>query len=1074
MQNSTLEGFRLSPQQKYLWTLQQRDSALPYRVQCAVLIEGNLNPQILHLALQKVVNRHEIFRTSFQCLPGMTIPLQVIAENHSVCLNRYDLIGITEEDKASKIEHFLSQVSQQDSSLSTSLITLSVEQYVLLLSLSAMHADRYTLDNLVREISHCYAACLQEQELDDEPLQYADIAEWQYELLNSEDAAIGKEYWQKIDFIHLSKLNLPGERKNKQDIEFKPQSLKTQISQDLFRQIQQLAVNYKTTCSQLLLTCWQVLIGKLTGQTETIVGIASDGRQYEDLKPALGLLSKYLPLHCSLSAEVKFNQLLQQVQQLVQEAEQWQDYFHWEDFIELEQLNQSFPFLPVCFEFIAELDKYCEADLCFSISQQYTCTSWFKLKLSCTEKKDSLDIDLYYDSSLFDVAEIQRLSEYFITLLTSVVHHPEAAISDLEILSDRARNQILYDFNDTVADYPKNQCIHQLFETQTERTPDSTAVVFEHQSLTYRQLNKRANQLAHYLQKTGIKSEVVVGICLERSLKMIVAILGILKAGGAYLPLDPNMPSERLALMLQDAQVSVLLTDETLPTNFLPKDTIQVISLDTYGQQIAQESQDNCSSEVTTENLAYVIYTSGSTGTPKGVAVEHQQILNYFYGISPQLNLPAGSSFAMVSTFAADLGNTAIFPALCTGGCLHIISSAQASDPEALAAYFEQYPIDCLKIVPSHLAALLTSPKAAAILPRKRLVLGGEATCWELIDQIQQYHPECLVLNHYGPTEATVGVLTYEVDHSNLRDVSATVPLGRPIANTQIYLLDANLQPVPIGVTGELYIGGDSLARGYLNQPELTAEKFIANPFIDNSRLYKTGDAARYLPDGNIEFLGRLDQQVKIRGFRIELGEIEAAIRQHPEIEQVVVIGRENVPGEQHIVAYIVPKVQAAPDVQEYLLQKLPDYMIPSFFVYLKSLPLTANGKLDRQALPPPEKVRSQGYFVAPRNPIEATLAAIWAEVLKVEQVGINDNFFKLGGHSLLATQVISRLRQAFQIDLPLHCLFKAPTVADLADVIAEKLSEQADVASLDAMVAELEQLSDAEIQQLLANGGVN
>ncbi|HEY9874103.1 MAG TPA: amino acid adenylation domain-containing protein, partial [Candidatus Obscuribacterales bacterium] len=646
----------------------------------------------------------------------------------------------------------------------------------------------------------------------------------------------------------------------------------------------------------------------------------------------------------------------------------------------------------------------------------------------------------------------------------------------------RARNQLLFDFNNTAADYPKDKCIHQLIEQQAALTPDSIAVVFENQHLTYRQLNERANQVAHYLQKLGVTPEVVVGICLERSLEIVIAILGILKAGGAYLPLDPGMPAERITLMLQDAQAAVLLTQaqfvEALQATSLQEKTRQLICLDTQWDEIAKESTESCSSIVTTENLAYVIYTSGSTGKPKGVAVEHEQILNYLYGILPRLDLAAASSFAMVSTFAADLGNTVIFPALCTGGCLHVIPQEMASDPEALAAYFEQHSIDCLKIVPSHLAALLTSPKAASILPRKRLVLGGEATHWDLLARIQEYAPDCVIINHYGPTESTVGVLTYQVNNNNLGYLSETVPIGRPIANTQIYILDSQLQPVPIGVTGELYIGGNSVARGYLNQPEITAEKFIVNPFLTSSqsRLYKTGDAARYLADGNIEFLGRIDNQVKIRGFRIELGEIEAVIRQHPDIEQVVVIAREDVSGDKRLVAYVVPNVEefSVTFLRQLLQQKLPDYMIPSALVQLKTLPLNFNGKVDRQALPAADIVALQGNFVAPRNPVEETLAAIWAEVLKIEKVGIYGNFFELGGHSLLATQVISRLRQAFQVDVPLHHLFESPTVAELAVVIASKLSEQADEALMAEMVAELEQLSDEEVQSLLANGGRN
>ncbi|MEG4202268.1 amino acid adenylation domain-containing protein, partial [Microcoleus sp. Pol12A5] len=457
-------------------------------------------------------------------------------------------------------------------------------------------------------------------------------------------------------------------------------------------------------------------------------------------------------------------------------------------------------------------------------------------------------------------------------VLESALKNPQIPISQLNILSDRDRHQLLVEFNQTQKDYPTDKCVHQLFEEQAERNPDTIAVIFENQTITYRELNHRANQLAHHLQKQGVEPESIVGICAHRSLEIIVGMLGILKAGAAYLPIDPATPADRKALMLEDARVQVLLTQQRLAES-LPKTHANIVFIDTDIPTTSVCYTPRASSD----NLAYVIYTSGSTGTPKGVAIEHRQLLNYLYAIEERLNLPSGASFATVSTFAADLGNTAIFPALCSGGCLHIVSQERATDPEALAQYFRRHSIDCLKIVPSHLAALLTSI-AESILPRIRLILGGEAASWELIEKVRQINPDCLIFNHYGPTEATVGVLTYQVYGEELKGISETVPLGRPIANTQIYLLDSHLQPVPVGVAGELHIGGSSLARGYLNRPELTAEKFIRHPFDAQARLYKTGDLARYLPDGNIEFIGRIDNQVKIRGFRIELGEIEAAL----------------------------------------------------------------------------------------------------------------------------------------------------------------------------------------------------
>jgi amino acid adenylation domain-containing protein len=469
------------------------------------------------------------------------------------------------------------------------------------------------------------------------------------------------------------------------------------------------------------------------------------------------------------------------------------------------------------------------------------------------------------------------------------------------------------------------------------------------------------------------------------------------------------------------------------------------------------------------EHLVYVIYTSGSTGTPKGVAVEHQQLVNYLHGILEKLDLPEHSSFATVSTFAADLGNTVIFPALCTGGCLHVISQERATNPEAFAAYCRRHPIDCFKIVPSHLAALLNAAPSEPILPRQCLVLGGEAASWTLIEQIQQQIPDCRILNHYGPTETTVGVLTHPVESKLTRVGSETVPLGRPLANTQVYVLDKQLQAVPIGVPGELYIGGAGLARGYLNRPELTAERFISNPFSkvpsENqrhplptpsspslrsplpNRLYKTGDLVRYLADGNLEFLGRVDNQVKIRGFRLELGEIEAVLSQHPGVWQAVVSVREDEPGNKQLLAYVVPNRAQPPNssnLQSFLRQRLPDYMMPSAIAFLNALPLTANGKVDRKALPLPDGLRPEleAAYVAPSNDVERTVATIWQEMLHVEKLGIHDNFFELGGHSLLIIQLHSKLREVFAKKLSVSDLFKYPTVSSLAMYLSQEGSE--------------------------------
>jgi amino acid adenylation domain-containing protein len=961
-----------------------------------------------------------------------------------------------------------------------SLITLSVHQHVLLIGLPALCADRGTLKNLVQELGLAYSANatsptpLNSGSLNDadesEVVQYLQFSEWQHELLEDPEAEAGHAYWQQQDFSAIATTTLPFATHLGNPAEFEPGAVTVKLDSEISAKIAKIAQQQQTSVDIILLSCWQVLLWRLTG-SDVMIGTGCDGRKYEELQGAMGPCSKCLPIGSHLTPDLRFSEVLQQVGQATQEAAEWQEYFNWEPSDLAEQQS-----CPVNFEFTASV-AYTAADVSFSLERLLAWSDRFQIKLACSLQDQGLSITFAYNANCFTTDAIQQFAEQFQVLLDNALEHPDTAISQLEILSDRDRHQLLVEFNSTQTDFPQDKCIHQLFEEQAAGTPEAIAVVFEEQHLTYAELNARANQLAHHLQGLGVEPEVRVGLCVERSVEMIIGVLGILKAGGAYLPLDPALPSQGLANRLQDAQPTVLLTQQRL-IDHLPEHSAQIICLDTDWKKIAQERIQNPTSQVTVENLIYILFTSGSTGRPKAVAVEHRQLLNYLYGILERLDVSAGASFALISTIAADLGNTMIFPCLTTGGCLHVLSQACASDPEVLADYGDRYSIDYLKIVPSHLQALLTCSRPEAFLPRQKLILGGEAASWELIEQICSYAPDCQILNHYGPTETTVGVSTYPVE-SKLAPEETVVPLGRPLANTQIYLLDQHLQPVPVGIPGEIYVGGAGVARGYLNQPELTAERFITHPFSQafsqepEARLYQTGDLARYRPDGTIEFLGRTDNQVKIRGYRIELGEIEAVLSQHPSVRSTVVLAREDEPGQLRLIAYVVPRQGQSPttsDLHRFLQEQLPEYLIPSAFVLLKALPLTANGKVDRQALPEPDLSRPElaETFVAPRTPTEEILAGIWTDVLGLERIGIHDNFFELGGHSLLATQVMSRSRQAFGVELALRQFFEAPTIADLSIAITQNLAEQADSDLLTQLLAELEQLPEDEVRSVL------
>jgi len=1032
MQNQIVEGFRLSPQQKRLWLLKANSLAEDF-AQCTIRIEGQIEVELLQAALQQVSDRHEVLRTRFHRQAGMKFPLQVIDESCHIIWNFVDDINLNSQEQLVKIEEIQAKNNyiysyEEDLPIRAYLVKFSVEKYILIIKVPSICADSWTLKNLVREISRAYAAGINGLDLSDEPIQYLQFSEWQNELIEGEDAETGKAYWQQ-QLQSLPVLSLPFEGEFTEKKRFIPAVYGIKIEPDIITRLEAIALKNNVTISEVLLTCWQILLWRLAGQSDIAIHTIFNGRKYEELDEVLGLLAKWLPLRCVVQARYKFTEIVSQLKTTLESASQWQEYF-------LEDDDTAVGF-PISYEFVELLDRHFAGNVSFVLEKQFVCCEPFKLKLTCLQTVESLTLEFHYNTKLFDLESIQSIATQFQTLVAGAVKNPEATVSELEILSDRVRHQLLVECNNTQVNYPQDRVIYQLFEQQVERSPDNIAVVFEQKQLTYAELNTRANKVARYLQQQGVKAETLVGICLERSHDFIIALLGILKAGGAYLPLDPALPTANLAFRLQDARVSVLLTQ----TGIFATEVVQspkIVYLDADWHAIAQESDTNPTAQLKPENLAYVLYTSGSTGQPKGVAIEHRQILNYAYAIADKLQLPAGASFATVSTFAADLGNTAIFPALCTGGCLHIISPHKASDPAALADYFHRHPIDCLKIVPSHLAALLTSSAYRAVLPRQCLVLGGEAVSWDLIKLIRQYAPNCRIINHYGPTETTVGVLTYPVSSQQSNYNSKTVPIGRAIANTQVYLLDSQLQPVPIGVPGELYIGGAGLARGYLHQSQ-TAEKFVAHPFVEGARLYKTGDRARYLPDRTIEFLGRLDNQIKIRGFRIELGEIETVLTQHPEVHQAVVVAREDLPGDRILAAYIVPKRKPAPttnDLRHFLQARLPDYMLPSAFAILKAFPLTPNGKIDRRALPAPERVCPEVAYVAPRSPVEQQLAEIWAKVLGLERVGIHDNFFELGGHSLLLTQLLVQVRDTFQVDLSLGNLFEAPTVSGLAERI--------------------------------------
>jgi amino acid adenylation domain-containing protein len=1043
-------AFRLSSQQERAWL--ERERGAQQFAQCVICIEGPLDVAKLKAALQQGVAKCEILRTVLRRQTGVKLPFQVIQEDAAFRFEQADG-GKIEELLGSERE---SLDAEETFALRALLVSNGAALHSLILTLPVACADHETLENLFREIAAGYGG--EGGAASEEVMQYADLVEWQNELLASEETKAGRDFWRNgcrsIDFAALQSWALPLEKRpleNTEDASFRFDSFAVAIpgvAKSVETFVLQSASQAKTSAEAVFLSAWTALLSRLTAVPDTTTGVEFDGRRYEELASALGPLARSLPLRMEISAKMRFSELIARVSAATEESRNWQESFAWSQACEVES-----PFLPFAFGYHDLGGEEIGSGVTFSLQQAQVVSERSKLRLSVVRRGAELELEFQYDASRLDRAAVERIAGYYQNLLAAALANPETAVAKLPLLSEGERRQLLVGWNQTAAEFPSSKCLHELFEEQAARTPERVAVRCGETAFSYRELNERANQLGHCLRGLGVEADRPVGLCLERSAETMVAVLAILKAGGAYVPLNPDNPPARLLQQLHGA--AAVITEAKLAGQ-MPEFAGSTIVLDRDQASWAKESKANLTSNTNPENLVYVIYTSGSTGVPKGVAVRHRNMVNYADFITKRLSLekyPEGLQFATVSTLGADLGNTCIYPSLISGGTLHIIGYETATDPRKFAEYAAKHPIDVLKIVPSHLQALVQSDDAAKLLPRKYLIFGGETLTPKLLEKIEALRPDCEILNHYGPTETTVGSLTLKLKEHDWRKAGLTsIPIGRPTQNTQVYILDANLEPAPVGVIGELYIAGAGVTAGYLGQAEKTAERFIANPFAADSKsaaefgkiMYRTGDLARYGADGNIEFLGRGDDQVKIRGFRIELGEIEAVLARHPGVKQAVVLAREDSQGEKRLLAYVVANRETSTEqvsgeiLRAYLKQELPDYMVPQAVMVLQKLPLNANGKLDRQALPEPEQLTAARAYVAPRTATEKAIAEIWAEVLrrKPDQISVDDNFFDLGGHSLLATQVISRIRERFSVEIPMRAMFDQPLVSGLAKAV--------------------------------------
>ena len=1042
----------LSFAQERIWLLSQLEPNNPfYNELVALQLHGNLNIVALEQSLNKIIARHEALRTNFRTTNEQ--PVQVIAESLTLSVPVVDLTEVAEGKREIACQKLATAEATRPFDLASSplirasVVKLTEVEHVLLLTIHHIVFDGWSTGVLIRELASIYSALCNNSspELPELPIQYADFAIWQRQLWQTEVLQTQLHYWKQLLKNAPTLLELPTDRPRPAVQTFRGARQHIKLSIELSEALANFSKRERATLFMTLFTAYVTLLYRYTGSDDIVVGTPIANRDRSEIEGLIGFFVNTLVLRTDLSGNSSFQELLGRVRQRTLEAYAYPD-LPFEELVKALQPERDLSHTPL-FQVMFVLQNVPVSGveltgLTVSSLATESTTAKFDLTLVMQNTATGLVGMWEYNSDLFDASTIERMAGHFETLLEGIVANPQQQISQLPLLTEVEQQQLLVEWNDTQADYPQNLCIHQLFEEQVDRTPNAVAVVFEDQQLTYHQLNCRANQLAHYLRSLGVGAEALVGICVERSLEMVVGLLGILKAGGAYVPLDPEYPIDRLRFMLEDAQVSVLLTQQRLVEQ-LPQHQAQLVCLDTDGPLISQFSQDNAIATAQATNLAYVIYTSGSTGQPKGVLIAHKGLLNLVFWHKRAFKITSSDKASQLASTAFDAAVWELWPYLAAGASIYLVKSQLLSSLENLQDWLISNNIT-ISFLPTPVAQELLSLKWPTQLAMRCILTGG--------DKLHQYRSNLIpfqVVNNYGPTENTVVTTSGVVVAKEQNQTSPTI--GRAIANTQVYILDSNLQPVPVGVPGELHIAGVGLARGYLNRPELTQEKFISNPF-GSGRLYKTGDKARYLLNGNIEYIGRIDNQIKIRGFRIELGEIEAALSQHSDVQVSCVILREDTLGDKRLVAYVVADQDCTPTISELrqvLKAKLPEYMIPNAFVMLESLPLTPNGKVDRRALPAPDLYSSRtGKYVAPRTPIEELLTQIWTQVLKIEQVGIHDNFFELGGHSLLATQLVSRIRNIFKVELALRELFARATVAKLAQEIGQLQQQDLELSS--------------------------
>ena len=1036
----------LSLAQERLWFLQQLD---PERVvnhcPCHLRIKGPLNVHALEQALDGVVQRHEVLRTCFPSLAGR--PVARVAPHRPLVLEQVDLSGLPPGERESEARRLALAEARQAFDLERGplvrvrLVRLGSEDHLLLRTMHHIVFDDWSDEVLTRELAALYEAWSTDTPpfLPELPVQYGDYAAWQRERLAGPELVLQLAYWRNQLDGAPALLKLPTDRSRRSSRSPRGARQVIFLGDGLVQQLRQLGRHEGANLFMTLLAGLKALLARYSGQEDIVVGCPVAGRTQRELEGVVGLFVNTLALRTDLSGLPTFRQLLGRVRD-----EAVAGYAHqevpFEKLVEELRPARSLGHAPI-FQVLFQLRDLSQASsrhagLSVEPFEVDLGVAPFDLSFDFSETAAGLIGKVDYDAAMFEAGTVERLLGHFQVLLEGAVADPDRAVAHVPLLTDVERRQVLVEWNATAVEYPRERCVHHLFEDQVSRTPDAVALVSGECTLTYGELNVQANRLAHHLRSVGIDRGAVVGIGLRRSPDMIAALLAVLKAGGAYLPLDLKSPPSRQAWMLRDADVKVLLTETALSGRF-PHDRARIVCLDNEGSLLTRQRTDDLSRSTTADDLIYLMYTSGSTGRPKGVEVRHRSVVRLVVG-ADYVRFGPDEVFLQLAPASFDASTFEIWGALLHGARL-VLAPEGVPDLAQLEEVLKRHGVTTLWLT-AGLFNVLIEQRVEALAGIRQLVTGGEALSVKHVRwALDRLPAKTRLINGYGPTESTTFACCHEISR-DLSERAPSVPIGRPIANTRAYVLDRHLQAVPVGVPGEWYLAGDGLARGYLNLPELTAKRFLPDPFRPESRLFRTGDQVRWRPDGTLEYLGRLDQQVKLRGFRVEPGEIEHALAQHAGVAQAVasVESRADTPGDQRLVAHVVLREAAAvsaAELRRHLHGRLPEYMVPSAFVFLKALALTPSGKIDRHALSAPESEQT-GDYAAPRDPIEEALVGAWQEVLGRARVGIHDDFFALGGHSLLAVRLFAKIEAAVGRKLPLSTLFEGPTIAQLARIL--------------------------------------